>query len=175
MKLNYLGKSAIVTGSSGGMGLDISERLSNNKIKTLMLDIKAPPKKFLRKNKYMIFKKIDLTNFKELNKIINKFYKENNSIDYLVNTTGVLWFEKDVSLIDIDFEIWDKVYDINLKTMVSLSKLIIPKMKKNKFGSMVHISSVDALSGDKSTSSCEPSSPETTVMLSIVSATSAVF
>ena len=31
MKLNYLGKSAIVTGSSGGMGLDISERLSNNK------------------------------------------------------------------------------------------------------------------------------------------------
>ena len=32
--------------------------------------------------------------------------------------------------------------------MVYLSKLIIPKMKKNKFGSMVHISSVDALSGD---------------------------
>ena len=29
-----------------------------------------------------------------------------------------------------------------------LAKLIIPKMKKNKFGSMVHISSVDALSGD---------------------------
>ena len=32
--------------------------------------------------------------------------------------------------------------------MVLLSKLIIPVMKKNKFGSMVHISSVDALSGD---------------------------
>ena len=32
--------------------------------------------------------------------------------------------------------------------MVYLSKIIIPKMKKNKFGSMVHISSVDALSGD---------------------------
>ena len=141
MKLNYLGKSAIVTGSSGGMGLDISERLSNNKIKTLMLDIKAPPKKFLRKNKYMIFKKIDLTNFKELKKIINKFYKENNSIDYLVNTTGVLWFEKDVSLIDIDFEIWDKVYDINLKTMVSLSKLIIPKMKINSPIEKIHTSS----------------------------------
>ena len=32
--------------------------------------------------------------------------------------------------------------------MVYLSKIIIPKMTKNKFGSMVHISSVDALSGD---------------------------
>ena len=29
-----------------------------------------------------------------------------------------------------------------------LSKIIIPLMKKNNFGSMVHISSVDALSGD---------------------------
>ena len=32
--------------------------------------------------------------------------------------------------------------------MVYLSKIIIPKMIKNNFGSMVHISSVDALSGD---------------------------
>ena len=40
------------------------------------------------------------------------------------------------------------VFDVNLKSMVYLSKIIIPKMKKNKFGSMVHISSIDALSGD---------------------------
>ena len=32
--------------------------------------------------------------------------------------------------------------------MAYLAKLVIPKMKKNKFGAMVHISSVDALSGD---------------------------
>ncbi len=32
--------------------------------------------------------------------------------------------------------------------MMHLSKIIIPLMKKNNFGSMVHISSVDALSGD---------------------------
>ena len=69
-------------------------------------------------------------------------------IDYLVNTTGVLWFGKDISAVDLDLEIWDQVFDINLKTMVLLSKIIIPIMKKNKFGSMVHISSVDALSGD---------------------------
>jgi 3-oxoacyl-[acyl-carrier protein] reductase len=59
-----------------------------------------------------------------------------------------LWFGKDVSAVDLDLDIWDQVFDINLKTMVLLSKFIIPVMKKNKFGSMVHISSVDALSGD---------------------------
>ena len=83
-----------------------------------------------------------------MKEIINNFYKKNKSIDYLVNTTGVLWFDKDISVSNIDINTWDKVFDINLKTMVYLSKLIIPKMKKNKFGSMIHISSIDALSGD---------------------------
>ena len=79
---------------------------------------------------------------------IDTFYKKHKSLDYLVNTTGVLWFNKDVSAVDINSNIWDKVFEINLKSMVYLSKIIVPKMKKNKFGSMVHISSVDALSGD---------------------------
>ena len=57
-------------------------------------------------------------------------------------------FGKDISAVDIDFKIWDKVFDINLKTMASLAKIVIPKMKKNNFGSMVHISSIDALVGD---------------------------
>ena len=35
-----------------------------------------------------------------------------------------------------------------IKSMMFLSKIIIPKMQKNNFGSMVHISSIDALSGD---------------------------
>ena len=57
-------------------------------------------------------------------------------------------FGKDISAVDINFKVWDKVFDINLKTMASLAKFIIPKMKKNNFGSMVHISSIDALTGD---------------------------
>jgi len=148
MKLTYKGTSAIVTGACGGMGLETTKKLINNNINTLMLDIKKPPKNFLNKNRKAIFKQIDITNFKKLKKIINNYYTKHKSIDYLVNTTGVLWFDKDISSVKIDFSIWDKVYEINLKTMVYLSKIIIPKMEKKKFGSMVHISSVDALSGD---------------------------
>ena len=148
MNLNYKGKTAVVTGSSGGIGLKTSEKLLKNEITTLMLDIKNPPKDLIKNFPNAIFKKIDLTNFNKLKKIIKNFYFEYKSIDYLVNTTGVLWFEKDISVIDIDLKTWNKVFDINLKTMVFLSKTIIPIMKKNKFGSMVHISSIDALSGD---------------------------
>ncbi len=148
MKLSFKGKSAVITGASGGMGLEISKELSKNNISVLMLDLQSPSKDFLKKYRNCQFKKVDVTNFNKMKVHINLFYKKYKSIDYLVNTTGVLWFNKDVSAVDMNSNIWDRVLDINLKSMVYLSKIIIPKMKKNKFGSMVHVSSVDALSGD---------------------------
>ena len=148
MKLSFKGKSAVITGASGGMGLEISKELSKNDIFVLMLDLQSPNKHFLKNNKNCVFKKVDVTNFNKMKTHINSFYKKHKSIDYLINTTGVLWFKKDVSAVDINSSVWDKVFEINLKSMMYLSKIIVPKMKKNKFGSMVHISSVDALSGD---------------------------
>ena len=148
MKLTFKGKSAIVTGACGGMGLEVCKNLSNNNILVLMIDIKEPPKPFLMVHKNCSYKKVDVTKFSKLKNIVEKFYKKNKKIDYLINTTGVLWFNKDVSSTDINTKVWDKVYEINLKSMVYLSKIIIPIMKKNKFGSMVHISTIDALSGD---------------------------
>lgn len=147
MRLNFKGKTAIVTGGSGGVGLSTVQELIKEKIYVLSLDIQSPPSKIL-KSKYFHFQKIDLTRFKETEKIINTFYKKYKSIDYLINTTGVLWFDKDKSAEEMDLDIWDKVFEINLKSMAYLIKIIIPKMKKKKFGSMVHISSIDALSGD---------------------------
>jgi len=148
MKLSFKGKSAVITGACGGMGIECARKLNNVGLKVLMLDLKNPPANFLKKYKKVEFKKIDVTNYDELKKVINKFSLKNKSIDYLINTTGVLWFDKDISATQIDFNVWDKVFEINLKSMAYLSKLIIPKMKKNKFGSLVHISSIDALSGD---------------------------
>ena len=148
MKLNFKGKSAVVSGACGGMGLEISKKLSENNISVLMLDLQKPSKDFLSNNKNCQFKKIDVTNFKKMKSHIDNFFKKNKSIDYLVNTTGVLWFDKDVSAVDINPDIWDKVFEINLKSMMYLSKIIVPLMKKNSFGSMIHVSSIDALSGD---------------------------
>ena len=147
MKLNLRGKTVVVTGAAGGMGLATISLLLKYNVDILALDIQKPNKKLLQ-NKRVTYRQIDLVNELELTRTIKGFIKKHKRIDYLVNTTGVLWFGKDVSAVDLDLRVWDQVFDINLKTMVLVSKLIIPVMKKNKFGSMVHISSVDALSGD---------------------------
>ena len=145
MKLKFKGKVAVVTGGSGGIGLDVSKKLAKLKIKVLILDIKKP--KF-NANKFIYFEKVDLSNKTAINQVLDKFIKKHKRIDYLINAVGVLWFDKDLGLEKIETSIWDKVFDINLKSMFLVLKKILPSMKKNKFGSIVNISSIDALSGD---------------------------
>ena len=145
MKLIFKGKVAVVTGGSGGIGLDVSKKLAKLKIKVLILDINKPN---ISKNKFIYFEKVDLSNENEINQVINKFIKKEKRIDYIVNAAGVLWFDKDIGLEKIKNDIWDKVFTINLKSMLIVVKKILPNMKKNKFGSIVNISSIDALSGD---------------------------
>ena len=145
MKLIFKGKVAVVTGGSGGIGLDVSKKLAKLKIKVLILDINKPK---ISKNKFIYFEQVDLSNENEINQAISKFIKNEKRIDYIVNAAGVLWFDKDLSLEKIKTNIWDKVFSINLKSMLIVSKKILPNMKKNKFGSIVNISSIDALSGD---------------------------
>ena len=145
MKLIFKGKVAVVTGGSGGIGLDVTKKLAKLKIKVLILDINKPN---ISKNKFIYFEKVDLSNENEINQAINKFIKKEKRIDYIVNAAGVLWFDKDIGLEKIKNDIWDKVFTINLKSMLIVIKKILPNMKKNKFGSIVNISSIDALSGD---------------------------
>ena len=147
MKLNFSGRVAIITGGSGGIGLSIVKKLIENKIKVIILDINTPNKKVLL-SKLVEFKKTDLSDYRSLQSSLKEIKKKNKKIDYLINAAGVLWFDKDISLEKISINTWEKVLAINLNSIVIVLQTILPLMKKNKFGSIVHISSIDALSGD---------------------------
>ena len=147
MKLNFSGRTALITGGSGGIGLSIVKKLIKNKIKVIILDINTPSKKILL-NKYVEFIKTDLSAYKNLQLCLTELKRKYKKIEYVINAAGVLWFDKDVSLEKIEINTWDKVFSINLNSIVIVLQSILPQMKKHKFGSIVHISSIDALSGD---------------------------
>lgn len=147
MKLNFSGRTALITGGSGGIGLSIVEKLIKNKIKVIILDINTPSKKILL-NKFVEFIKIDLSDYKNLQLCLTELKKKYKKIEYVINAAGVLWFDIDIGVEKIRLDTWEKVLSINLNSIVVVLQSILPLMKKNKFGSIVHISSIDALSGD---------------------------
>ena len=101
MHLNLKGKTAVVTGAAGGMGLATISLLLKYNIHILALDIQKPNNKIFQ-NKKITYHEINLTDQAKLNEIVKNFVKKHKRIDYLVNTTGVLWFGKDVSAVYLD-------------------------------------------------------------------------
>ena len=139
-------KIAVVTGAAGDIGFAISEMLSEKGANVLMIDLKSPKKKPPNATQ---FSEGDVTDTNFLEDTINNFASEQGYINYLVNCAGILWFDKDRSLIEIDLNVWDKVIDINLKGAALATRYAVPWMKLSGNGSMVHISSIQALRGDK--------------------------
>ena len=68
MKLTFKGKTALVTGGSGGIGLSIVQKLIENHIKVIIFDKNNINKRF-SKNKYIEFIKIDLSKDEDIKKI----------------------------------------------------------------------------------------------------------
>ena len=81
MKLNLKGKTVVVTGAAGGMGLAIIKLLLDYNVKILALDIQKPTKKILH-HKKVTYCQINLVNEGELKKTINNFIKTNKRIKF---------------------------------------------------------------------------------------------
>jgi meso-butanediol dehydrogenase / (S,S)-butanediol dehydrogenase / diacetyl reductase len=70
------------------------------------------------------------------------------TLHILYNNAGVLWRDRDVSVLEATEEVWDRVFAINLKGMVWVSKYGIPHLIEAGGGAIVNIGSTSALLGD---------------------------
>lgn len=146
---DFRGKSAIVTGAGGGIGLAIARRLLEAGCSVLMMDIKPPPEEVFPADR-AIYAQGDLTDISFVNTSIERAAASFGGIDYVANVAGVIWFDRDVSLLEIDLAVWDQVFDINLKSILHVIRAAVPHIKKAGGGALVHFSSIQCLRGDTS-------------------------
>ena len=129
-------KVAIVTGGSGGIGGAICSLLSKNDYDVINLDIKVD-------NKHKSIK-CDVSNEEDIiaaKKVILEEYKI-DTIDLLVNTAGIFCYKERGEIIDISFEEWKKVLNLNLDSVFLCSKYFIPLLKNSQnYPSVINISS----------------------------------
>lgn len=141
----FSGKSAFVTGAGGGMGLATALELLNGGADVTLFDVKDSPTNLPTSANYV---QGDVSDEAAVSDAIAARAEVSGRLDYLVNAAGVLWLETDVSAIDINMEVWDRVFDINLKSMVHTSRHAVPLMKQAGGGAMVHFSTIQCLRGD---------------------------
>ena len=145
--INLENKNIILTGATGGIGDAIVETLQSLKANILVTGTNENKLENLRKKyKNLIAIKQDISNHDEIEGFIDKCNSElEGKIDVLINNAGIT---KDNLSIRMNKEEWDKVISINLTSTFLLSKFVIKKMLKKKFGKIINITSVVGHTGN---------------------------
>lgn len=144
-------KAAIITGAASGMGRAAAELFAREGASVVVADVNegggAETVKSIRDaGGNAIFVKADVTSENEVKALVEIAIETFGHIDILYNNAGVM-LPEDQSVVDNTEMLWDKVLDINLKSVFLCSKYTIPHMIKQGKGSIINIASFVALMG----------------------------
>jgi 3-oxoacyl-[acyl-carrier protein] reductase len=148
IRFDFSNRAAVVTGAAGGMGYAVALGILDAGGSVAMNDVKPQPEDFGRFDKRALYWQGDITDEGFVRAAIDRSANVFGRLDYLANIAGVLWFGRDASLLEMDLDIWDEVFKINLKSMVHTARAAVPQMRKSGGGAMVHFSTIQCLRGD---------------------------
>lgn len=145
------GKTAIITGASRGIGKGIAKAFAEqganvaftysssveaaNQLEAELIALGVKAKGY----------KSNAASFEESQKLAEAVVAEFGSIDVLVNNAGIT---KDNLLMRITEEDFDKVIEVNLKSVFNMTKAVQRTMLKQRKGSIINMSSVVGVKGN---------------------------
>jgi NAD(P)-dependent dehydrogenase (short-subunit alcohol dehydrogenase family) len=140
---------AVITGGATGMGKAMAIKFAEEGCSIVISDIsedsgKKTAAEASQAGGEAIFVKCDVTHSGQVQDMTSAAIDKFGKIDILVNNAGALgtlW-----SLEEVTEEDWDRILDLNLKSVFLCCKAVVPHMKKNNYGRIVNISSMGAVS-----------------------------
>ncbi len=145
------GKTAVITGGSRGIGKGIALRFAGQGANIALTNI-VDNEEFaaaVREIEALGVKAkgyvADASDYKSSEKIIDQIVADFGTVDILVNNAGIT---RDTLLMRMTEEQWDLVLTVNLKSVFNMTKAAIKPMMKQRFGSIVNMSSVVGVTGN---------------------------
>lgn len=135
-------KKAIVTGGSRGIGLAIIKKLLEDDYEIWYLSRSEIKEEISSKVHYV---NCDISNHDMLESSLKNIVKEAQYINLLVNNAGIT---KDNLIMRMKQEAWDDVINVNLTSAFITSKVLSRTLLKQKYGTIINISSVVGVVGN---------------------------
>ena len=145
------GKNAIITGASRGIGRGIATVFAQhgaNVAFTYSSSVEAAQdleKELIALGVKAKGYKSNAANFEEAQKLVEDVKKDFSSIDILINNAGIT---KDNLLMRMTEDDFDKVVEVNLKSVFNMTKAVQRTMLKQRKGSIINMSSVVGVKGN---------------------------
>lgn len=138
-------KTALITGSSRGIGRAVAETLSENGYAVIINYNKSEKEAFELVEKIRsegnvaMAVKADISSPDEIYAMMNKVYENFPSVDVLVNNAGIS-LQKLIT--ETEIEEWDNIFNITARGAFICTKAVLPKMIEKKQGAIINISSI---------------------------------
>ena len=138
MKTN---KVMLITGATSGVGKALAEYYYKKNYKLILVGSSRDKveKQSTKYKKNTLFICADLTKSKDIKRIVDDSIKKFKKIDILIANAGL--YEPD-KIISGNPDRWDRVISVNVTSVFRLINLVLPHMKKNKFGDIAITSSI---------------------------------
>ena len=144
-------KVALITGGSRGIGRSIVEKFVSNGCNVAFTYNRSASEAELiesnlsKKNLKIKGYKSDASKFKEAELLANSVVSEFGKIDILVNNAGIT---KDNLLMRMSEDDFNQVLSVNLNSVFNMTKAVQREFLKNRYGSIINISSVVGIKGN---------------------------
>lgn len=146
--INFNGKTALVTGATGGIGRAIVRTLHSLGATVAMTDRdEATLNAFKAElgNVRLYTYTANLTDSDSLTKLAAQALRDMGKIDILVNNAGITQDGLSMRMTD---QQWQAVLDINLSAAFKLTRAVMPAMMKARFGRIINMASVVGVMGN---------------------------
>jgi NAD(P)-dependent dehydrogenase (short-subunit alcohol dehydrogenase family) len=145
-------KVALITGAGMGMGREASILFAEEGARVVVCDIDRRAadetvSRVTRAGGEAVAAIGDVAIEDDVRRMVDEGMRRFGALHVLYNNAGVLWKDRDRSVLETDETQWDRVMAINLKSVFWVTKFGIPCLQGSGGGSIVLIGSVSALAG----------------------------
>jgi NAD(P)-dependent dehydrogenase (short-subunit alcohol dehydrogenase family) len=146
------GKVAFITGAGAGMGREASVLFAEEGARIVVADIDAGAaggtvELVEKAGGQAVAVTGDVAVESDVERMIADGMRRFGALHVLYNNAGVLWKDRDRSVLETDATWWDRVMAINLKSVFWVTKHGIPHLRTAGGGSIILMGSVSALAG----------------------------